>query len=166
MADDKQFLLTKFAKNINCELREGHIKKQEIKDEKSIWDDTATAIKTARPVCTHAYTLMWPNPDDTHWSKLTRCWALGRRSTFPSQIPLSPAPNGRFLPEMEKSYGDGNKFSTLHLVTVIPMGRENEATNVLPLTPVGPIRPDGGWSIRIMSVRSYRKIHAGKARNL
>lgn len=58
MADDKQFLLTKFAKNINCELREGHIKKQEIKDEKSIWDDTATAIKTARPVCTHAYTLM------------------------------------------------------------------------------------------------------------
>lgn len=39
MADDKQFLLTKFAKNINCELREGHIKKQEIKDEKSIWND-------------------------------------------------------------------------------------------------------------------------------
>lgn len=105
--------------------------------------------------------LKWPNPDDTHWSKLTRCWASGHRSTFPSQIPLCLAPDGRFLPEMEKSYGDSNKFSTLHLVTAIPLCRLNE----LPLPPVGPIWPDGGWSIGIMSVCSYRKIHAGKARN-
>lgn len=34
---------------------------------------------------------------------------------------------------MEKSYGDSNKFSTLHLVTVIPLCRENEAANELPL---------------------------------
>lgn len=165
MADDKYFLLPTFAKNINHERREGHIKKQEIKDEESIWDDTATAVETAGPDCTHAYALVWPNPDDTHWSKLTRCWASGHRSTFPSQIPLCPAPNGRFLPEMEKSYGGGNKFTALHLVTVIPLCRENEPANVLSLTPVGHMRPDGGWSIRIMSVRSYRKIHAGEAQN-
>lgn len=47
MADNKYFLLTMFAKNINCEQREGHIKKQEIKDEESIWDDTAIALRTA-----------------------------------------------------------------------------------------------------------------------
>lgn len=41
---------------------------------------------------------------------------------------------------MEKSYEDGNKFSSLHLVTVIPLWRENEAANVLPLTPVGPLQ--------------------------
>lgn len=117
--------------------------------------------------CTNAYVLMWPNKDETHWSKPTRCWASGHKSTFPSQIPLCLAPNGRFLPGMEekKSYGDCNKFSTLHLVTVIPMCRENEAADVLPLTPVGPVRPDGRWSVRIMSMRSYRKIHVGKARN-
>lgn len=102
---------------------------------------------------------MWPNPDDTYWSKLTRCWASGHRSTFLSQILLCPVPNGRFLPEMEKkkSYRDGNKFNTLHLVTVIPLCRENEAAYALPLTPAGPIGPDGGWSIKIMSVCSYRK---------
>ena len=110
--------------------------------------------------------LTWPNSDATHWSKLTRCWASGRRSTSPSRIPLFPAPSERFLPVMEKSYGDRNKFSALHLVMVIPLCRVNEAAYVLPLTPVGPIRPDGGWSIRIMRVRSYRKIHGGKKRGI
>lgn len=56
-------------------------------------------------------------PDDTHWSKPTRCWASGHKSTFPSQIPLSPAPDGRSPPAMGKSDGDGNKFGAVHLVT-------------------------------------------------
>lgn len=56
MADDKYFLLPTFAKNINHERREGHIKKQEIKDEESIWDDTATGplgltVPMPTPLC-------------------------------------------------------------------------------------------------------------------
>lgn len=51
-------------------------------------------------------TMVTPSRDqthgDTHWSKLTRCWHSGRRSTSPSQTPLCPAPNGRCLPEMGK----------------------------------------------------------------
>ncbi len=47
MTDNKYFLLTKFAKNINYEQREGYVKKQEIKDEESIWDDTAIAMRAA-----------------------------------------------------------------------------------------------------------------------
>lgn len=161
------FLFIHFAKNINCRQRRPY---DETGDKKwgihMGWDcHRYKDLKGAVLVCTHAYVLMWPNPDDTHWSKLTRCWASGHKSTFPSQIPLCLAPNGRFLPKMGKSYGDGNKFSTLHLVTVIPLCRENEVAYVLPLTPVGPEWPDGGWSIRIMSMRSYRKIHAGKVRN-
>lgn len=58
MADDKYFLLPTIAKNINHERREGRIKKEEIKDEESIWDDTATAVETAGPDCTHAYALV------------------------------------------------------------------------------------------------------------
>lgn len=49
-----------------------------------------------------------------------------------------------FLKWKKKSYRDGNKFNTLHLVTVIPLCRENEAAYALPLTPAGPIGPDGG----------------------
>lgn len=53
MVDDK-YLLLKFAKNVNCEHRQGHIKK--IKDEESTWD--YTAMKTAGPDSSRAYALM------------------------------------------------------------------------------------------------------------
>lgn len=159
MADSKYLLLAKY---ITREQGETTMKKHEIKDKQSTWEDTAIAMKTAGSLYTRA--LMWPNPEDTHWLRLTRYWDLGHRSTFLSQIQLCPDPNERFLPEMEKSYKDAIKISTLHLVIGIPLCRDNEAGNVPPLTPVGPIRPDGGWSIRKMSVRSKNTL-VGKARN-
>lgn len=121
LADKKYFLLTKLAKDINHVQWEDHIKRIHVGCHGQCNEDCWK--------CTLVY--VQPNPCDTHWSKLTHCWASGHRSTFPSQIPLCLAPNGRFLPAMGKSNGESNTFSTAHLVTVIPLWRENEAENVL-----------------------------------
>lgn len=83
-------------------------------------------------------------------------------NTFPSQIPLCLAPNGRCLPEMGKSHRDSNKFSIVLPVTEIPCWEDESGRRA----PERPTQPDVGGNIRIMSVHVFKqKMHAGTARN-